>query len=162
MSLGAATCALAAFPSIHTLAFAVGVLAAASLPDDCELPIKGDERMTIIPHRTWTHWPWPWAAIMFASALLAWPWSGLIGGAACGALLHLLIDALSPHGIPLLLPTRAIRNRFAVYTSRTMSEWRLVGPMTALAAAAVVLNYERLAALPANIVGFVLHAIPRF
>lgn len=75
----------------------------ALLPDAAEGVVGwwGEARLSIIPHRTLTHWLYVYVALLFASHRLSGLAQELIVGLCAGALLHIALDAFSPMGIPL-------------------------------------------------------------
>lgn len=142
-ALATAAVGIALAPDVDGLLLAAGLLAGCNLPDDLEFPLNigGLRGPTLIPHRSLTHWPWAYvAAIVAARMLLPMPWGLIAVGAALGALLHLAIDAVSPHGIPWLSPFRPIPPSHAIYRTWTLSEWRIVGPIVTVAIGAVLLR----------------------
>jgi membrane-bound metal-dependent hydrolase YbcI (DUF457 family) len=126
------------------LLMGLGILAGANLPDDLEIPLRGDPPRTLLPHRKLTHWPWPYLAIAIALAALHQPLAILGAGIALGALVHLLCDSVSPHGIPIVSPFSAHAPRHPIYKTRAASEWILVGPALLTAAAAVIVRFDAL------------------
>jgi len=78
-------------------------------PDWLEVPRRvGEARLSLIPHRTVTHWVPGWMLLVVAglaiSATSAF-WTGLAMVAfAAGALSHVLLDAFTPVGVPWLSP----------------------------------------------------------
>ena len=67
-------------------------------------------RVSVIPHRTITHW-WPlWSLLACAVFLVALPPAPrmMLAGFAAGGIMHLLMDVPNPSGIPILTP----RSRF--------------------------------------------------
>lgn len=79
----------------------IAVMAGASAPDWLE----GFGPIRVLPHRTFTHIPWVWTMIFMAGASQMHTLMGVaIMGFSASALLHLLMDAMSPMGIPLWLP----------------------------------------------------------
>jgi membrane-bound metal-dependent hydrolase YbcI (DUF457 family) len=77
-----------------------------TIPDWIEIPIyiQGKRVSSVIPHRTITHWPPLWIALIYFSAQQG----GLIAaaglGISIGAFTHILGDAPNPMGIPWILP----------------------------------------------------------
>lgn len=75
-------------------------------------------------HRGFTHWPGLWLGLLVAVCVVlpAGP-SGLVRavlfGAAVGGLSHVVLDMMTPQGIPLLPFSR--RNRFSLHLCRTGS-----------------------------------------
>lgn len=116
----------------------------------------------IIPHRTFTHYPYPFliAAIVSWQMLNAVPGYGyyMLFFALVGWLLHLAQDALSLGGIPLVTP-RGKRWGVKMYVTREPSERMVVmflfGASLLLAAARGYLNPAHLqqsATVAANLV----------
>jgi inner membrane protein len=133
----ASAIALAALPAAPLLA--IGAALGANAPDDLELPQRDGTSM--LPHRTLTHWPVVYIVAGLGAALLPSPWNALVIGLMLGALVHLAIDACSPHGIPWFSPMRA-RKGFAIYRTGSASEWRLIAPSIVTAAAAIYFRYD--------------------
>lgn len=155
IGLSAAASLVGFLPSPVTMLVAAGIVGGANLPDDLELPRRPDEwgnaRPPVIPHRTITHWPWSYVIIMLGcAALVRSPYADLVLGLALGALVHLLCDSASPHGIPWLTPFRSLRPSMTVYTSRRASEMYLVLPMVAIAAVSLWHGYP---AIPTSATG---------
>lgn len=96
--------------SLVVCSWFLGALLGASAPDYLEVVYGWDERgrrKSLLNHRTWTHWPYPWFA---ACAVLGAKWdNGLFdyfsAGFISASLLHLAMDILTPMGIPLRWPT---------------------------------------------------------
>ncbi len=80
-------------------------------PDWLELPYgwKGTRRLSVIAHRTWTHWLPVWL-VLAGWALTGTPTllKAAMAGFAVGGLVHLAMDIPNPMGIPILLPTRRV------------------------------------------------------
>lgn len=158
-ALAAAATGIAIAPDVDGLLLAAGVLAGCNLPDDLEFPLNigGLRGPTLVPHRSLTHWPWAYAAaIVAARMLIPAPWNLLVMGAALGALLHLAIDAVSPHGIPWISPFRPLPPTHPVYRTWTLSEWRIIGPVVALAVLTVMLRAPALEQAASALVSGVL------
>ena len=103
--------------NVQVMAWGLGCLAGATAPDWLEVPIRfGETRVSLIPHRTFTHWiaAWVavaiWAAYMCATTVNSLVYAGALGF-ACSALLHCLMDALTPMGVPILSPLK--RKKFS-------------------------------------------------
>lgn len=111
--IGAAFLAAAAarWAGLPEVIAATVALVSCTVPDWTEIQcFRGGVRVgTLIPHRTITHWPPLWLA------LLAWgcadgTYVGAIAfGCAIGALTHILGDAPNPMGIPWLFPHKRLR-----------------------------------------------------
>jgi inner membrane protein len=139
----------------------VGIAAALAggLPDSLEGVVgfgPVGERRSLIPHRTLTHSPWGWLAVLALGLLLpalVTPWGPIavgkgVAGLAIGALLHLALDLFSPTGIPLghpfgarvsLGPYRTGRGNRFLYRTSTTGEWPLLAPFTLLLTAEAAL-----------------------
>lgn len=97
---------------VYAAAASVVGFAGATAPDWMEIPWGGlfGKRHSVIPHRTWTHWLFPWAAFLVLAAshpLLANTVPGALLLAFCiGGLTHLSMDLPNPMGIPILHPRR--------------------------------------------------------
>ena len=139
-------------------AFAVGAVAGSVAPDLLEVPmfVPGTgKRLSVIPHRTWTHYAPFWGALLAAVPLLAWPFPALavaaLGG-ALGGLLHLAMDVMTPMGLPVSWPpTRSARRKsLHVYRNGQFAkEW---GVVAAVWAAALVVGF---------VPGLVAHGVER-
>jgi len=97
------------------IVFFVAFAVAARLPDQLEFPIRKFGKDTIYPfgHRTWTHW-WPfWVGALWATLhFLPWVWwSAAITGVIASSIGHLVMDAMTHGGIPVLYPTGCPQGR---------------------------------------------------
>lgn len=95
-------------------------------------------KIPLFPHRTLTHWPWPW--LMLAGwMLLSMPWWGqaLLFGFAIAGLLHIALDFVTPMGIPFGNP---FGTRFGLGWVRTGSWGEL--PLVLLCLALVALTMK--------------------
>lgn len=96
---------LAASQLGHDEIFVVlGSFIGARAPDWLESAVYNKKRrwkLRLLPHRSLTHWPWPWL-LLCGFAALALPWWGqaLLLGFALAGLLHLMLDFFTPMGIP--------------------------------------------------------------
>lgn len=144
----------------HAALLGTATAFAGGLPDALEGVVGFDssgERRSLIPHRTLTHSPGAWLALLAIGLLLpaaATPWGPLaigkaVAGCALGALVHLALDLCSPTGIPIgnpfgprvsLGPYRTARGRRFLYRTSTSSEWPLLAPFVAMLAAEAVLG----------------------
>lgn len=92
-------------------------------PDALEIAwFRHGARHSLIPHRTFTHWPALWITAICADVFWVLPHQGLmlaaaLGAYCAGAVLHLFMDAGTPMGIPLVLPTRRHRRSLNLYRS---------------------------------------------
>lgn len=136
----------------HGALLGVATAVAGGLPDVLEGVIgfgPRGERRSLIPHRTLTHSPWLWLAVLVAGLLLpaaSTPWGPIAiskgaAGLAAGALVHLVLDLFSPTGIPLgnpfgrrvsLGPYRSARGTRYLYRTSTPEEWPLLLPFGVL------------------------------
>ncbi|MGZ8918093.1 MAG: metal-dependent hydrolase [Methylobacter sp.] len=94
---------------------ALGMLLGARGPDRLEIPSLNKRtkvRRSVIPHRTLTHWPPLWV-IMTAACwslldetqdILLYTVASVGIGFCAASWLHLIMDIMTPSGIPLLLP----------------------------------------------------------
>jgi len=88
---------------------AVGVLLGSSFPDITEIvSFFGRRRLSLIPHRTITHWaPFyliAWFAVNAFASKIPW-WSlDLVHGICMASVLHILLDLFSPTGVPIVSP----------------------------------------------------------
>jgi membrane-bound metal-dependent hydrolase YbcI (DUF457 family) len=103
------------------VAVTVASFPGATAPDWMEIR-RGD--FTVIPHRTITHWPAPWLALLAIS--IAWfPYSPLgaavLLGFSLGALSHVLGDAGTPSGVPVWHPGK--RHSLKLWDSRSSEVW---------------------------------------
>jgi len=92
----------------YAMLIMVVAMASAPLPDVLEIKRwRRGIRHCVIPHRTLTHWLAPWAALAW---WLAWKGTGhvwmdaILLGIASGAIGHILMDWLTPMGVPVLSP----------------------------------------------------------
>jgi membrane-bound metal-dependent hydrolase YbcI (DUF457 family) len=57
-----------------------------------------------LPHRGISHWPWPWALVVWAVYTQHTEWSLVLAWWFAGALFHIGADLFTIGGVPLLLP----------------------------------------------------------
>ena len=116
-------------------AFAVGAVAGSIAPDLLEVPVfvpGTGKRLSLISHRTWTHYAPFWLCLIAAVPLLAWPFPDVavaVLGAALGGLLHLSMDVMTPMGLPVSWPPtrRAKRKSLHIYRNgEFIKEWGVV------------------------------------
>jgi membrane-bound metal-dependent hydrolase YbcI (DUF457 family) len=106
--LGAAAAHVLLLPELITAAIAASCT---TMPDWIEFPMYRNGVCTgrLITHRTVTHWPPLWLAVI----ALGVHEGGLVGalalGAAIGSFTHILADCPNPMGIPWLWPTRRLK-----------------------------------------------------
>lgn len=93
------------------LAAALIAGSATTMPDWIELPFykNGVRSGSLIAHRTITHWPPLWLALIAWGAQDGALFGAMAIGAAVGSLTHILGDAPNPMGIPWFLPHRRVR-----------------------------------------------------
>lgn len=104
-----------AFPGSNLLWLAVLAFFGSSAPDWLELPLgwQGRQRLSVIPHRTWTHW-WPvWGLVTCYGAGLftSHPCPSILAFVT-GGWLHLILDLPNPMGLPLWTPWRRVSLRW--------------------------------------------------
>lgn len=105
--------------------FAVGVMSGASAPDWLEgVFFFRNRRISIIPHRTLTHWLPVWLAVFYLvlTSSLEWYVLALVYGFIASAVLHIIMDAFSKSGVSLLLPMRRFSVKIPLYTTGGVSE----------------------------------------
>lgn len=138
-ALAVASLALAAHPTANAVPVVAGIAAGGTLPDVAEFVWwTNGLRRSLIPHRTFTHWPPLWLAIAITGTLLRNAVAHCVAGLAVGALLHLTLDAYSPSGIPLVHPNRRVRLRPLYSTSAESENPFLVGSILVCACATLV------------------------
>lgn len=98
----------------HAWLVALGIWLGCTAPDWLEIAWydrQRNRRMSIIEHRTITHWPPIWIALLAYSWLEAQDnhWFMVLAGFSLGGLIHLLVDWPNPTGIPVLTPRRRSR-----------------------------------------------------
>lgn len=86
-------------------------LTATTMPDWIEIPFyrNGTRVGSLITHRTITHWPPLWLALIYWGILQGGVVGAMAIGAAIGSLTHILGDAPNPMGIPWILPYKRLR-----------------------------------------------------
>lgn len=114
-AIGAAT-AVAAFAIMNTGNFSfveiaqvcTGIYAGCNAPDWLEMPKRVNGiRYSVIPHRTITHWLGGWIALLVWLLLNVRNYPVLLPlGFTIGAISHIITDARTPMGVPLLNPFR--------------------------------------------------------
>jgi membrane-bound metal-dependent hydrolase YbcI (DUF457 family) len=133
-----------AFPGYALLGLTAAV--AGTLPDAIEVVTgfgPNGERRSLIPHRTLTHSPYPYIALVIFGLRLPNVIVGhIIAGIGMAALVHLAVDLLSPSGVPLANPfgTRSSFGPFRsggvhpyLYRTSTAEEWPVLMPFAFLA-----------------------------
>ncbi len=127
---------------VASLASLVGTTA----PDTLEVRYwRGNASVTLLPHRTITHYPPLWLALFVAGVWLAWNISAPAGialtGFSFGAFTHLLADMMTPMGIPIWHPYKH-RKSLRIITSR----WRNALVIAVACLSAVVASKDAFAA----------------
>jgi membrane-bound metal-dependent hydrolase YbcI (DUF457 family) len=109
------------------LLLATGLLAGSNAPD-------WSERVFMVQHRTWTHWPGWWAGLVVVglAGMLVWPVSAFVAGFGMGGLLHLGLDVGTHMGVPLKWPPDG-RRRFSLHLYQTGARGREAAILLALA-----------------------------
>jgi inner membrane protein len=144
----------------HGVLLGIATALAGGLPDALEGVVgfgPAGERRSLVPHRTLTHSPWGWLALLAVGLLLpaaATPLGPVaigkaVAGGALGALVHLALDLCSPTGIPIgnpfgrrvsFGPYRTALGRRFLYRTSTLSEWPLLAPFVAMLAAEAAMS----------------------
>lgn len=121
---------------------------AGRVPDSIEIVTgfgPNGERHSIVPHRTVSHSPYPYIALLIVGLLVpriaGLPIGHLIAGIGLGGCVHLAIDVLSPSGVPLGNPFGS-RTSFGpfrsggvhpyLYRTSTAEEWPVLLPFAVL------------------------------
>ncbi len=83
-----------------------GAMFGARVPDWSEVAKWVDgKRYSLIPHRGPTHWPGTWIiGLVLSMMYLESPYKEPMIGFFAAAILHLILDIMTPSGIPLLHP----------------------------------------------------------
>ena len=122
---------------VVALAFISGCALGAWAPDYTEITIFcNGNRHSFIPHRTLTHTVALWSVLVAIAVGLmvvvdtAWDYilSWLFLGFTLAGLLHVMIDMLSPTGVPLIRPFGP-RVSFRVYRTGDISEMKVTLPI---------------------------------
>jgi membrane-bound metal-dependent hydrolase YbcI (DUF457 family) len=105
----AAVIAYAMYERTASPVLAVATVAASSFPDVIEIVnFTGGRRLSLIPHRTITHWFPLYIAIWIATLALTSRiplWGvNMIHGICLASTLHIFMDLFSPCGVPILTP----------------------------------------------------------
>ena len=136
----------------------LGIVTAAAgrIPDSIEIVTgfgPNGERHSILPHRTLSHSPYPYIALVVIGLLLphiaGLPIGHVIAGIGLGGCVHLAIDLLSPSGVPLGNPFGS-RTSFGpfrsggvhpyLYRTSTAEEWPVLLPFAVLLVVEAVLT----------------------
>lgn len=91
---------------IEGLMMFAGAMLGARAPDWTEIARwSNGVRHSLIPHRGPTHWPGFWLGGLYAAGIwVPEPYYAAANGFLLAALLHLIMDIMTPTGIPLLHP----------------------------------------------------------
>lgn len=126
--------------------FLCGTSMGAWAPDwmECSCFYNGFRR-SFIPHRTLTHTVALWVLLLALGCtwinLTISPWSyilaWLLTGFASSGLLHVIIDMLSPAGVPLFKPFSS-RVSFRVYQTGSISELKVIIPIVCGAIGSII------------------------
>lgn len=111
----------------------LGIVVGARGPDRLEIPVVNrftKVRHSLIPHRTLTHWPGFWIVLTVLSCALSLVLvDSLLQAFACVGIgfciaswLHLIMDIMTPTGIPLLTPF-GNRTSLNLYKTASLGEW---------------------------------------
>lgn len=111
----------------------LGILLGARGPDRLEIPVfnkRKKTRISLIPHRTLTHWPLLWVILTVFSLFgigntqdtlfIAMSYVGL--GFCVASWLHLAMDIITPSGIPLYSPFGE-KTSLNIYKTSSVGEW---------------------------------------
>jgi membrane-bound metal-dependent hydrolase YbcI (DUF457 family) len=101
-------------PDIWLAGLVISILAGSTAPDWMEIPYFSktlNTRVSIIPHRTVTHWLLLWGGILFY-CLIDWnnpltpydPMILIVLGFSMGAVTHCIMDWLTADGVPVFVP----------------------------------------------------------
>jgi membrane-bound metal-dependent hydrolase YbcI (DUF457 family) len=121
-------------PGFCTL-LSLGIVMGARIPDWLEFRLSSGKRKrrSFIPHRTLTHYPNYWFMLLLGCFFaydhdtnLLVNFVSIYGLGICvGALLHLLMDFMTPVGIPLSHPFGK-RTSLHIYSTSSFGEWIVV------------------------------------
>ena len=133
----------------HRLMAASGAILCGASPVQAAVAVLGGtlpDRIEKIglPHRGVSHWPWPWALVVWSLWSQHTQWGTLVGWWFAGALFHIGADLFTVGGIPLLLPNW--RLRLGVIRNGSYGEYIIV----AFFILAAVMHYFGLQIVPAS------------
>lgn len=122
---------LSSSPGITLLS--LGIILGARGPDRLEVPVfnfRTKVRRSLIPHRTLTHWPGFWIFFTLISYVLFLTientvfqvFACVILGFCISSWLHLLMDIMTPTGIPIITPFGK-RTSLNLYKTASLCEW---------------------------------------
>lgn len=120
----------------------VGFMVGSTLPDVLDKVFSaGDRKLWERIHRTLSHWPWAYAAFAVFAFFTAGGDMGEAAGWVCvGALVHLVLDFMTPMGIPVF--PWSLGKRRSLRLVRTGSAWEYLF-LLALVMGAVYSGYSR-------------------
>lgn len=105
------------------LGVGLGLFAGCNAPDWLEISSykHGVGRVSVIPHRTLTHWLPAWIVLAIVVYYIyqttpLWPLT-LLFGFLLGGILHLLTDLPNPTGVPILTPFKRSRRSLKLWKS---------------------------------------------
>jgi membrane-bound metal-dependent hydrolase YbcI (DUF457 family) len=98
----------------HRLMAASGAILLGASPVQAVIATLGatlPDRIEVVglPHRGISHWPWPWALVVWVMYTQQTDWGILVAWWFAGALFHIGADLFTVGGIPLIFPNRRIR-----------------------------------------------------
>jgi hypothetical protein len=141
-------CAIGGALGRDTALLGVVTAIAGRIPDSIEIVTgfgPNGERHSIVPHRTVSHSPYPYIALLIFGLLLpriaGLPIGHVIAGIGLGGCVHLAIDLLSPSGVPLghpfgprtsFGPFRSSGVHPYLYRTSTAEEWPVLLPFAAM------------------------------
>ncbi len=120
--------------------FSIGMISGASAPDWLEMSKKVNGKwVRTIPHRTLTHWLPIWFGLLWVvwveQIIPFWMLELLVVGFLLSGILHILVDACSLSGVPLLTPFGKSRLKLGIYRTGGTSE--MVFGMVLVASSAI-------------------------
>lgn len=120
--------------------FYLGMLFGSSAPDWLEMNQKVNGKwVRTIPHRTLTHWLPIWLAVFWLvwveQIIGFWMLELLVVGFLLSGMLHIIVDACSLSGVPLLTPFGKSRFKLGIYRTGGTSE--MVFGMVLVASSAI-------------------------
>lgn len=130
------------FERTHDPFLPLAIAAFASFPDYSEgVTWSNNQRTSVIPHRTFTHWLPLYAIILALVYFLSAPWwvRDIVGGVCMASILHIVVDMFSPMGCPVANPLgprtsfgwkthygKYHDSRRCIYRTGTLEEWPMI------------------------------------